>query len=197
MALIQRLVAQTTPFDQQTLDDHRDVALAVAGDHEAFLRLYQRYITPVYRFLIARLQQHHDAEEVAALAFERAWQSLAQFKPNGPFVGWLFTIVRRCLVDFYRRGQHRRQQTQLSPELASHQASPELTMLELEQQSLVHQALAQLTPEQQELLQLRFFAQLPYATIAQIVGKREATVKMAAYRALEQLKRRLTDDQSI
>jgi len=70
-------------------------------------------------------------------------------------------------------------------------------MLELEQQSLVHHALAQLTPEQQELLQLRFFAQLPYATIAQIVGKREAAVKMAAYRALEQLKRRLTDDQSI
>ncbi|WP_164689311.1 RNA polymerase sigma factor [Herpetosiphon llansteffanensis] len=195
MALIHRLVAERTPFDQQTLEDHRDVALAVAGDHEAFVRLYQRYITPVYRFLVARLQQHHDAEEVAALAFERTWQSLAQFKPNGSFVGWLFTIVRRCLADFYRRGQRSQQQTHLSDQLASQQLSPELAMLALEQQSLLQQAVAQLTPEQQELLQLRFFAQLPYATIAQIVGKREAAVKMAAYRALEQLKRRLADDQ--
>ncbi len=194
MALIQQLVAKVAPFDQQTLEDHRDVALAVAGDHEAFLRLYQRYITPVYRFLLARLQQHHDAEEVAALAFERAWQSLGQFKPNGAFVGWLFTIVRRCLVDFYRRGQRSHQQTPLSAELASQQPSPELAMLALEQQRSLQQALAQLTPEQQELVQLRFFAQLPYATIAQIIGKREAAVKMAAYRALEQLKRRLADD---
>ncbi|XSG74075.1 RNA polymerase sigma factor [Herpetosiphon llansteffanensis] len=107
----------------------------------------------------------------------------------------MFTIVRRCLADFYRRGQRSQQQTHLSDQLASQQLSPELAMLALEQQTLLQQAVAQLTPEQQELLQLRFFAQLPYATIAQIVGKREAAVKMAAYRALEQLKRRLADDQ--
>jgi len=53
-----------------------------------------------------------------------------------------------------------------------------------------------LSRDQQDVISLRFLADLPYAEIAQIIGKRESAVKMIAYRALDELRRRYTHDAS-
>jgi RNA polymerase sigma factor (sigma-70 family) len=174
--------------------DPPDSILALQGDADSFMQLHQRYAAAVYRYLAARVDAH-SAEEVTALAFERAWHSLPRYQASGSFAGWLFTIVHRTLIDYYRHTsvQHRHSTT-LDETIRDPQAQPEAVALQREQNQALLQALESLPAEQQELIRLRFLADLPYSTIATIVGKKQAAVKMMTYRALETLKRRMPHD---
>ena len=84
-----------------------EAALIEEAQHnpEAFARLYQRYLTPLYRYLYRRLSNAHDAEDLTTQVFIDVLEGLAthRYREGGCFVAWLFTIARRRLVDFYRQ----------------------------------------------------------------------------------------------
>jgi RNA polymerase sigma-70 factor (ECF subfamily) len=71
---------------------------------------------------------------------------------------------------------------------------PEEQAVISDQVSHVLRAIGELGREQQEVVGLRFLGELAYKEIAIIVGKREAAVKMIAYRALEEIRRRFGDE---
>ena len=178
--------------------DAPDSTLALRGDADSFMQLHHRYAAPVYRYLAARIDVH-SAEDVTAMVFERAWQSLPRFQPSGSFAGWLFTIVHRTLIDYYRHTSAQQRHTTslddtIKAQIKDPQAQPEAVALQREDNQALLQALKSLPPEHQELIRLRFFADLPYGTIATIVGKKEAAVKMMTYRALDTLKRSMPHD---
>jgi RNA polymerase sigma-70 factor (ECF subfamily) len=162
--------------------------------------LYRRHFTPVYRYLYARLGSYEEAEDVAAEAWERVLTSLPGYRPTGPFRAWLFTIARRALADHYRH--HRRHASQNDPvplddlgqAFLDPDAGPEERVIAHDEARRALLALSCLGDAQQEIITLRFMAGLPYAEIASIVGKSEASVKMMAYRALDELKRSLLDE---
>ena len=133
---------------------------------------------------------------MTSLAFERAWQSLPNYRPTGTFKGWLFTIAHRTLADHQRqRKPHPVPLGILADVLYDPAVGPEEASLIAEQLRMVLQIISGLSREQQEVITLRFMAELPYGEIAQIVGKREAAVKMIAYRAIEEVRRRYDDVQ--
>jgi RNA polymerase sigma factor (sigma-70 family) len=174
-----------------------DEALAACGDADSFVLLYRRYLTPVYRYLYARLGSHEEAEDVAAFAWERALGSIGGYRPSAPFRAWLFTLARRTLVDHYRR----RRGGSMSPipidemgdVLVDPETGPEERAVALDESRRALHALARLGEEQQEVLTLRFMGGLPYAEVAQILGKSEPATKMMAYRALAELRRMLEE----
>ncbi len=176
----------------------RDETLAVRaahGDADSFMRLYRLHVRAVYRYLLARLGHAQDAEDVTAQVFERAWTSLPRFRPTGTFKSWLFTIAQRTLVDHYR--QHPAPTLPLD-NVAEAMLDPlvglEDSALASEQLRQVLHLIGRLTPEQQEVMRLRFFAELRYDEIARLTGKRESAVKMMAYRALEEIRRSYQDE---
>ena len=79
-----------------------DEALAVRGDADSFVLLYRRYLTPVYRYLYARIGNSAEAEDVTSVAWERVVESLPGYRPTGSFRAWLFTVASRALADHYR-----------------------------------------------------------------------------------------------
>ena len=173
-----------------------DAVRAARGDVDAFIRLYRAYLPAVYRYAYARLGNAQDAEDVTALVFERAWTSIPRYRPTGSFRGWLFTIAHRAVADQYRQAQPAFSVEMLAESLRDPAAGPEeqgLVAAELQQLLAI---VAALRPVQQQVLALRFLADLPYDAIARLVGKREATVKMIAYRALTELRRQLDDTRS-
>lgn len=170
-----------------------DEELAVRGDNAAFITLYRRHLRTVYSYLYSRLGSVQEAEDLTAQTFERAWASLASYRPTGLFKGWLFTIAYRTFADYYR---HRRVHTVAGSEadyLVDGSLGPEAAVMQAEQLQFVLSVIATLSEEQQEIISLRFMAELHYKEIAQIMGKREAAVKMAAYRALAEVRRRCAD----
>ena len=170
-----------------------DEELAVRGDNDAFITLYRRHLRGVYSYLYSRLGSVQEAEDLTAQTFERAWASLSTYKPTGLFKGWLFTIAYRTLADHYR---HRRVHTVEGSEadyMVDSSLGPEAAFMQAEHFQFVLSVIGTLSEEQQEIISLRFMAELPYKEIARIMGKREAAVKMAAYRAIAEVKQRCAD----
>lgn len=162
--------------------------LEVATD--SFGTLYQRHLPAVYRYLASRVGTREEAEDLTSDVFRQAWTDRQKFRARGSFRGWLFTIVRRRLADHYRtrRPPATRLETGLADEVRDERPGPEDHVVQDERELFARQLLARLTPEQQEVLSLRFAAELSYAEIAVVIGKREEAVKKIAYRALETLR---------
>ena len=179
--------------DDPSAHEPTDEQLALRRDASAFGDLYHRYVGSVYRFIAGRVAAREEAEDLTAEVFLCGWVSLGSFRGNGTFRAWLFGIARRALADHYR---HRAPWTPVAAEdaagLEAQAEGPEVTAERREQQRLGTALLASLTPEQQEILALRFVADLSYPEIAQIVGKREDAVKKIACRAMDELKRRVS-----
>lgn len=162
-------------------------------DGARFTLLYEQHLPGVYRYVSSRVGSREEAEDVTAEAFRAAWSSRASYRGRGSFRAWLFGIVRRTLADHYRRRRTRPaaplegETADLLPDSAP---SPEEQALEQEQQQRTRGLLAGLNPQQQEVLSLRFAADLTYPEIAVVIGKREEAVKKIAQRALETLRGR-------
>lgn len=152
---------------------------------DAFAALYQRYLARVYCYLSLRLGNEHDAEDLTSQIFIETLLGLRQnhYKENGCFPAWLFTIVRRRLVDFQR-------QRVSAPLNECPSADPELLDVIQANQDVerLSHLLAQMDNEKQELLRLRFAAKLSFTEIAALENQSEAAVKMAVYRAIQWLR---------
>jgi RNA polymerase sigma-70 factor, ECF subfamily len=168
--------------------------LAVRADADSFVHLYRLYLNPVYSYLYARLGNRQEAEDITSVAFERAWSSISRYAPTGSFKAWLFTIVNRSLADYYRSRKPAPVEVDtLADVLTDGSLGPEETVIASEQVRHVMSVMSALSAEQQEIIALRFLGELRYKEIAEILGKREAAVKMAAYRGLDEMRRLLTD----
>jgi RNA polymerase sigma-70 factor, ECF subfamily len=175
-------------LSSETEPDHKDEEVLIESarsDPDAFAVLYRRYLTPVYRYLLSKLNTVHDAENVTAQVFVEALEGLVNFRYRkaGSFAAWLFTIARRRVIDFYRRHPS----TQLT-DLPSVEPGLQTIAEKSEDMQRLARLLQQFDEEQRELLRLRFSANLSFAEIGLIEGRSEAAVKMAVYRLVDTLK---------
>lgn len=154
-------------------------------DPEAFALLYRRYLTPVYRYLLSRVNNIHDAEDITGQVFIEALEGLVKFRyqKDGCFAAWLFTIARRRLIDFYRRHP-----SAALDDLSSTEPGLQAMIEKNENMQQLSKMLQKLDKDQRELLRLRFSAELSFSEIALLEGRSEAAVKMALYRLLNLLK---------
>jgi RNA polymerase sigma-70 factor (ECF subfamily) len=169
------------------MNDEASLVAAARRDPKAFGVLYHRYATRVYRYLYSHVDNAADAEDLTAQVFMSAWESLERYREQGNFPAWLFSISRNKVKDFYRRQRQQLPLDEAHPQLRQDWDS--LDRVELDESLCSLSALVEkLDPDQQELLRLRFAADLSYAEIAGILKKREAAVKMAMTRLLRQLR---------
>jgi RNA polymerase sigma-70 factor (ECF subfamily) len=165
------------------------IARARAGDELAFTELYDEYAPRVYRFLLLRVRQPADAEDLLQRVFLKVIEALPGFQERGvPFGAWLFRIARNASIDFERA---RRATGTLDALVDEPDALPGPAAL-VEQavaRARVHDALATLTPEQRDVVAYRFLAGLSPAEIGNLMGKREGTIRALQFRALQSLRR--------
>jgi RNA polymerase sigma-70 factor (ECF subfamily) len=164
--------------------------LACGGHADDFTLLYEQHLPAVYRYVAARVATREEAEDLTSDSFRQAWANRRTYRGRGSFRAWLFTIVRRTLAEHYRsrRPPAARLASDTDELLPDTTLSPEDHAVQNEREHFVRDLLARLSPEQREVLSLRFAAELTYAEIAVVIGKREDAVKKIAYRALEALR---------
>lgn len=171
---------------------HQDSSLVAAslnGDAQAFAQLYETYATRIYRYHYYRTFHTETAEDLTSHTFTRALEQLSRYdERKGTFSAWLYTIAHNLLIDHVRI--HRRQVDKedgwdlLQDTRSSRQVIEQQDLLER-----IEQHLHTLTPEQREILILRFWDERPYTEIAHILHKSEAACKMSASRALAHLRK--------
>lgn len=151
-----------------------------------FSSIYKEYVTPIYRYIIARVGTHPEAEDLTSQVFMDALKAWNRFDKSGNIPAWLFTIARNKIVDRYRQKKHTFSLDFLD-KVKADETDPLSYVLDAETSTRLSQIIDTLDAKQQELLQLRFAGELTYAQIAAVVGKTEAAVKMAVHRLLEHL----------
>ena len=176
-------------MDDETLD--RLVAEAKAGDREAFGRIFDAYVGPIHRFIASRVNSPSDAEDLTQLVFVKALEALPRYEARGiPFGGWLFRLARNAIIDQIRtRRDHLSLVDAVTRE--TDDAGPEAKAALQDDLDRVAAALAELTDDQREVIELRFFAGLNVLETAVAMGRQEGTVRGLQFRAIAALRREL------
>lgn len=170
---------------------------ARTGDADAFAELYRTYRGDVLRLCRRMLGAGAPAEEAAAEAFLRARGSLDAFRADRPFRPWLLAIAGHHCIDLLRR--RRRESTlfdasELSPDdLTDGGPSPLQHLLRSEERAAVLAAVDALPPRYRAPLVLRYFADLDYATIAELLEVAPGHVGALLFRARRRLREDLSD----
>ena len=173
------------------------ITRAKSGDAGAFGELYSRYASLILRYLYARLREQESAQDLTQEVFVRVIKGIGGFEFRGEksFLGWLYTIAGNVLI-----GQARRKRAISTP------LDDSLELVDPHGQDAVHsifdrvalqQALAQLTEDQQQVLALKFFADMTNQEIAAALGRTEGAVKALQHRALHALQQILERDREM
>ena len=173
-------------MQNSTNDDLSALIVAAQEDPAAFGRLYDRYVQPIYRYLYSRLGDVSLAEDVTSQTFITAYESLPKYRERGQFSAWLFRIAQSKMNDHFRRNR-REVRLEAAGELFEREDSLG-ALIRAEELSQVRFLIKKLNPEEQDLLRLRYVAELSFGEIAELLGKREDAVKKSVYRLLERLK---------
>lgn len=186
LARMQEL-AVTRRWPAATVEEEAALALAAARrDPAAFAELYRRYISRVYRYLYSYVGERAEAEDLTAQVFTAAWEGIHRYREQGNFAAWVFRIARNKAGDFYRRRRPLVPLDETYPE-PQPAGDPAVTLEKRENLRRLQTLLKRLDPEQQELLRLRFAAELSFAEMGGLLGRSEAAVKMAVHRLLHRL----------
>lgn len=165
---------------------------ARAGDHAAFSRLVEAYQTPVYNLAYRMLGNPAEAEDAAQETFLRAYAQLHTYRPEHKFSTWLLSITSHYCVDRLRRRRFIWLSTDEEPVqqlLRPHAGDeePEAMALEAEARADIQAMLDRLDPIYREPIILRYWYDLSYKEIAEVMGITEAAVKTRLHRARLQL----------
>lgn len=162
-------------------------------DPAMFQHIYLQWVTPVYQYIFARTGNQQDAEDITSQVFMRAFQAFPRYEHRGLFSAWLFTIVRNQV-----NGVLRKKKVIEVPLTAARHANAATDMLisvsQTDEINRLKKLIAELSDEDQELIRLRYIAELKFAEIGAVLGRSEAAVKKALYRLQERLKSLLEDN---
>lgn len=173
------------------LADDDLVDAAADGDDDAFATLFRRHGGDVLRTVERRCGSAALAEDVVAAAFEKAWRSLADLRDRRiAFRPWVFRLAINELIDVQRSTGRRadRELRVVSHEPSSGEVDTEASGDDLES---VRRAMEMLSEPYQEVLTMRYVAELTPAEIASALGIAKGTVAVRTHRATAALKRAL------
>jgi len=157
---------------------------------ETFAELYEGYIDKVFRYIQYRVNNVQLAEDLTSAVFEKALVNFSKYSSDkASFSTWIFSIARNVVIDHYRVSR-KRQTTSLDEaiEMPSRDLPPEEELERKEQLECLGVCLAELSEEEQEIIRLKFGAELNNRQIAKMLGLSETNVGTKLYRAVRKLR---------
>jgi RNA polymerase sigma-70 factor (ECF subfamily) len=163
-------------------------------DAQALADLYDRYAPKIYAYLYRRLGDAALAEDLTGEVFLRVLQAIRAGRAwQTSFRAWLYRIAHNLVVDHYRR-RPPAPPVPVDEDLASDgRDNPAAIVQDAIEHERIRAALDRLTPEQQEVLALRFGQGLKTRQVAQAIGKTPGAVEGLQRRALASLRRILNE----
>jgi RNA polymerase sigma-70 factor, ECF subfamily len=164
------------------------------GDSEAFRELYSHHVDAIYRFVLLKVSDRGDAEDLTHDVFLSAWQNVNSYRDRGlPFSSWLYRIARNRVIDHYRT-----RKIGISIDEVDERLLGVVEHVERDADLAINFAkvvgcFEKLSPDQKDVTILRFIDELSHKEVAQALGKSEGAVRLIQYRALQTLRSLLKD----
>lgn len=158
-----------------------------AGDERAATALVERHAPALARFA-ASFGEREEVEELVQDTFVRAFASLEGFRGESSLRTWLFTILRRLLVDRRRARKRRGGRVEIREGDAATEYDPLDGMLADETEQRMREAITRLSPTQREVFTLRVAEGLSYKEIAEVAGTTEGAARVHYHNAMRAVK---------
>ena len=173
-------------------DVRRLVDRAQAGDREALEELYLLHFDRIYSYLHMSVGNRHDAEDLTTQTFLKMLESIGRFRwQSAPFSAWLFRIAHNLAMDHFRARRRWQPEEEVPEPRGQEEPSAEaLAMRTIGRESMLTM-IEDLSPEQQQVLTLKFVFNFSNGEVAAILGKTEGAIKSLQHRALVSLQKQL------
>lgn len=175
------------------LEEQKLLELARQYDHPALAQIYDAYSPGLYRYAVRLLSNQDLAEECVAETFSRFLQALHLRRgPSMHLQAYLYRTAHNWIVDQYRRIPL--QPIQLSEDHRDQSVDPEADAGRRIYREHLRKAIRKLTPEQQQVIALKFLQGWDNLEIARCLGKPIGAVKSLQHRALASLQKILKSE---
>jgi RNA polymerase sigma-70 factor, ECF subfamily len=169
------------------------VERAQAGDRNALEELYLIHFDRIYSYLHMSVGNRHDAEDLTTQTFLKMLESIGKFRfRSAPFSAWLFRIAHNLAMDHFRAARRWQPEEEVPEPVGDAEPSAELQALQSIGRQSMLQLIEDLSPEQQQVLTLKFVFNFPNAEVATILEKTEGAIKSLQHRALVSLQKQIT-----
>jgi RNA polymerase sigma-70 factor, ECF subfamily len=168
-------------------EDERQLIEAAQRDASRFAELYEHNFERVYAFVIRRVRDRAEAEDITSEVFHRALANVRRFEWRGvPFAAWLYRMAANAIADRRQQGSR---ETEL-PETAEDIEDP-VAVRQVEERASLFRLVNHLPADQHRVIIMRFLEQKSIREIAQELRRSEGAVKQLQFRALENLRARM------
>ena len=193
------MVTNVVPFKkkEEPLSGRSDdelMLLSSAGTREAFEELVRRHARRVVAFCAKHVGDRSFGEEMAQEIWLSVWDHRTAYRPEGKFLGWLFTLARNRVRNARRDGARFSVLAHIedSPAEALDLSPSEVDrLLMAERRARVDRALSNISETLREAVILRFAQELPYDEVARVLETSESTARSRVFHGLRELRRRL------
>lgn len=165
--------------------DERLLIEAAQRDPECFADLYEAHFHRVYAYVVTRVHNRDEAQDITADVFHQALANLANYEWRGiPFAAWLYRIAANEITDRWERST--KEQGTPAPEYSN-----EVNIEEIEQRAILFRMVSTLPVDQRHVILQRFVEQKSIREIAKELQRSEGAVKQLQFRALQNLRMRM------
>ncbi|MFQ5720902.1 MAG: RNA polymerase sigma factor [Candidatus Aminicenantales bacterium] len=168
--------------DKRVASEVEVLNLIKKGNKEAYGIIVKNYMKNAYYIALGLVHNHQDALDLSQEAFIKAYRNLKRFDLRKPFFPWFYMILRNLCLDHLKRNTPR-----LLPLEDVEDSSGQPKKREIRE--ALAKGLAQLPFDQREVIVLRYFRQLSYQEMAEILDRPAGTIMSSLYYAKKRLKR--------
>jgi RNA polymerase sigma-70 factor (ECF subfamily) len=170
--------------------DERLLIEAAQQDSARFAELYENNFERVYAYVVRRLGDRAEAEDLTSEVFHHALSNLQRFEWRGiPFAAWLFRIAGNLISDRWQRKS--REDVADDPEQIESAPASTAEFEEVERRATLFRLVDTLPAEQRRVVVLRFVEQKSIKEVAREIRKSVGAVKQLQFRAISSLRARL------
>ncbi len=178
------------PMERDLQRDERIDALVLevqSGNEDAFRELFDLLFPRVYRYVSYKIDRQ-DVDDLVSDIFLRLWAKIGEYhKGTSRFEAWVFTIAYRMIIDYYRKQKDLISLDEVEYELSGDESQEISVGTKLSEEHL-RAVVEQLPHKYAQPIMLRFFAELEYVEIADVLGLTEGNVRILLFRGLRKLR---------
>ncbi|BFO66798.1 MULTISPECIES: RNA polymerase sigma factor [Chryseobacterium] len=154
-------------------------------DQKAQTKLINIFWVDVFSFVMKKVRDENDADEITVNVFSKVLSKLDMFDPHFQFKTWILTIAQNTVIDFWRKKNRDNEDAVENLDEVKNQyaKSPEELLISEEEQKKIIKTIESLDANYQDIIKLRFFEEKSIKEIAEELGISVANTKVRVMRA--------------
>jgi RNA polymerase sigma factor (sigma-70 family) len=174
----------------ESISDNSLMLKVKSGDLNKLGLLYERYNKSVFGFFYRNTSNREISEDLAQMLFERILKYRKNFRGDGKFITWMYSIARNILYDHYKLMKRKGYSVEIDERISTSIYDQDSDQVFIEEKhQLLNKAMSKLEGDKRELLILSRYQGLKYKDIANMMQTTEGAIRIKIFRALNDLRK--------